>query len=193
MKKCIYIWKNGNPEFSDKAFSVKEFNSNQEIKVNDEIFDFTLTNGQDYTPIINQFLEIKENLREKDPHAKIKILDRAIIINSNGNQSAYLIIGDKILPATLKEPEKINFAQKENENTSFIKYKEPSVFSKIISRIKQGFSKNKSGNIDYTTIKNPNQPNNDFYERIRDMDNFSPVSNNIPNTQNKGKYIEIDK
>lgn len=104
--------------FSRYTNSSKTFDASDEITETDGIIDITLSNLQSMQEIVNNFLKLKEEIKQKSPNAKIQIVDSIIISNDDTNTpSFYILEGNEfvsaqaieMIPQNRKTKEEISF------------------------------------------------------------------------------------
>lgn len=104
--------------FSRYSNSSKTLDASDEITETDGIIDITLSDLQSMQEIVNNFLKLKEEIKQKSPNAKIQIVESIIISTDDTNTpSFYMIEGNEIvsaqpiemIPQNRKAKEEISF------------------------------------------------------------------------------------
>jgi len=148
-KSYIYS-KDGVAQFSDYSYGRASFESQEQVDT-DGLFDFTLVEDEDFSKIIRDFIDLKSEIESKDPHARITILSREIIINSNGETSYYKIVNGEFLPLEEKENYQVNIfsEEKNNDITLPVKKQKDSFIKKAFLNLKRKLFANREENVVY--------------------------------------------
>lgn len=95
--------KNGN-HFSRFVQLAKPFTADQELENVERMIDITLTDLQSIQEIVKNFLTLKEKISQKNPKAKMQIVENIIISEIEGEDPTYYIIdGNEFVKAEAKE------------------------------------------------------------------------------------------
>jgi len=132
-------------------------------------FSFTLDLEEEngYQDIINQFLALKSSIEKQKPNATIKILDRLILIEDEGEQSFYIIHNGTISPATIDKSKQINLKLAPNEPTYPTIHKE-----NLLSKLFRNFKKKELKNVESAVCYNTDGQE-EFRNKISDMNKFN--------------------
>ena len=153
----------------------------------EDFFDFTYEPDINYKVIMEQFLELKDSVEERNPDAIIRIIDKLIAVEDDGKQSYYIIGKEQLLPAEI-----VNEIKLEAKNNSMNKYMYPKVqkenpISKLFAKIRRKLYKNYNEATYYVEDKEKEQNRHGkFVENLSDMSQFGeiPEENQKENTQN---------
>jgi len=102
---------------------------------------FTTELGEDIQKIMEEFEKLRDKELTKNPFAKIHIMDRLIVIDSNDEQSFYYILHGNIVEAhnITPNPIKLNFSQDELEQLNTQEDLHPVVVQKDFSQRLKSF------------------------------------------------------
>lgn len=123
----------------------------QNIKKYKELFNFTIGLNEDFFNITKAFNE----LVEKNPEAKIKILERIIILN-DGEKDNFYIINNGIVSAKVIDNININFSPERN-NTEMVPVNK-GFLAKMLNWLNLNTNKNKEEIINPNVISNNTMP-----------------------------------
>lgn len=182
-KKVSIFLKNGKPKFDYITEVSNIYRKDDEISDKSHIFNFTLTEGKNYSTIVNNFLRIRKSIFAQDPHATITILNDNFIVNTNGNTLYYTLQDEDFVQMEPISRTNINFP-KGRRKTDISIYKQ-SRFSTFLTGIKRKLLVKKSNAVVYDNYKteqnNPKDDNvtafdrslkvNDFNERLKQHKN----------------------
>ncbi len=209
LKNNVYM-KDKRPVFSTIMSSIKKITANEEIKDQEDIFDYTSDPADEgYKNAISQFLKLKEKINERNQNAEISILNEVIVVDDNGKREYYSIKeGGIILPAEVKskEPIKMNFAQSKEERAGNLPtVRKETRFSKLLLSIRKKLYRGNGSSsiIEVNDEENSiNTKREKFKEELSDMSNYSElptgeeVVKGMETTREKGNIDakeELDK
>ena len=129
---------------------VESYRYSKEIKITDdnakkynEIFNFTIEQGEDFKKVITEFDELRDYLMREDPNTEIKIYNRTIIVNSKKKEEIYLI-QNGICKADNIEELKVDFEEEKEKNLEMIPIKKAQEKENFVERIIKIFKKKMS-------------------------------------------------
>ena len=103
-RKSLFLDTKGNNSFSRFVSQNRTIQANEELSEDDRIFDITLGNLQEIQLIVNNFIELKEKIKSKNPNAQLEIIDDVIITTNEHNEvQFYMVDGNDIVPVSVTE------------------------------------------------------------------------------------------
>lgn len=189
----ILFSKNGNEIYAINGIGSITMLAEDEIENPEELFDFTLRDGQVIQEVVNKFLKLKDRMLRQDPKAEIKIVNDVIIVTSNG-KTAYVVIDGNDLVFVNKQREEVlgnKFSpERFNLSSHLPKVSDENPFAKFVLKIKRRLFLKKSDNVYYTEKYVPKRliqdDKEDFEKRLSDMSNYSDT----PRVDNSEKSFD---
>ena len=100
----IFLNKYNDNHFSNYMQTPTIIRANDEIGEDEDLFDITLTDLQSMQKIVKNFLELKDKICEKNPNAKIQIIDSLVMVSmEDKNPEFYMIEGNEFVSSKVKE------------------------------------------------------------------------------------------
>lgn len=135
---CLY-YKDGKIQFAGNSYKTNIMTVDNEIDKPEEIVDYTTEIGVKDINIINNFLHFKENIKKRDPKAKISISNKAIIVESSKDikkKAFFIISGENIVHAIPEVKNKVNIKFVDNKQSLAIVIRRSNFISNIFENIR---------------------------------------------------------
>lgn len=82
----------------------KTFQADEELENPEELFQMTMEFSQDFQKIVSNFMKLKDSISQKNPTAKIQIVNDVVLVTGNENEISYYVIeGNEFSLAQAKE------------------------------------------------------------------------------------------
>ncbi len=191
---CLY-YKDDKIQFAGNSYKTNTMTVDKKIDKPEEIVDYTTEMGIKDINIINNFLHFKENVKKRDPKAKISISNKAIIVESSKNinkKAFFMISGENIVPAIPEVKNKVNINFVDNKQLLALAIRKSNFISNIfenIRKIRNRIFRNNYNNFNNSDTSNTvlNIHNNDSKENKfnNELRNFEPIKDKQEMHSNK--------
>ena len=119
------------------------------IENGSDIFN-TLTMESDYQSLLSKFIELRSNIHDQDPNAKISICEQNVIVRSDGKMSIYHIHKNDFVKLKINTISQVNIPSVERQTeTALTVAPKENFFSKFITRIKRSLFAGRGDSIIY--------------------------------------------
>lgn len=206
--KIIYYDTAKKEEVTLKPYGPVELRANESPQKAEEFLnDKTLTELQSIQTIVKNFLSLKEDIKKRNPNAKIKLIDDIIVVNTE-DETLYFFIDqngeiplaqatDFSFPNFAAEPQKTDYPQKDSNNPfrRLVSVLRDNPLKRLWLALKRRTLLPKA---DDTYVVDQNSNNNghpenlkpSFDEYLQNMDNFGEVITDNRTSPKNGDVIK---